>query len=74
MEHGSIKQLEGFLEGHPDTRLIVIDVLQRILVHKAQGNAYTEDYDVMKPLHELARARGITVLGIHHTRQGGQVG
>jgi len=71
MEPGFIKQLEGFLDG---PRLIVIDVLQRILVHKGQGNAYTEDYDVMKPLHELARARGITVLGIHHTRQGGQVG
>ena len=66
---GGIEELEKYLDEHPDTRLIVIDIIKRITRKKGRGTTYDEDYDSIQPLQELAIKRGVAILGVHHTRK-----
>ncbi len=69
METGCVEQIELFLDEHPDTKLIVIDVMQRVIIRKGRSTVYAEDYDAMRPLQELASRRNIAILGVHHLRK-----
>ena len=52
------KQIESFIDKHPDTSLVVIDTLQKI--RKAKGDMYAGDYKVISILKRLAERRGIS--------------
>lgn len=69
METGCIECMEKFLDEHPTTKLIIIDVIQRVIIRKGKQSMYAEDYDAVKPLQELAKRRHISILGVHHLRK-----
>lgn len=70
ISEGLDKQIEGFVKEHPDTRLVIIDTLQRVRPDKTSArNEYAADYEVMVPLKELAERLDICVLLVHHTRK-----
>lgn len=72
IESGLIGQLDEFLNGHPDTRLIVIDTLQRIRrIPNGRVNAYAAEYAELTPLKSFADERGICLLLVHHLRKMG---
>lgn len=72
LDDGLIDALDDWREKHPDLRLVVIDVLQRIKpAGKATRNAYENDYSTWAPLQRWAMENGIAVVGLHHTRKGG---
>ena len=56
---------------HPDTRLIVLDTLGRIMPLPLQGETtYQRDYRVAVALKRIADERpGLTIVVIHHTRK-----
>ena len=66
---GLEEQVEGFVIRHPDTRLVIIDTLQR--VRPADGNrySYASDYEIITSLSTLASKLGICLLIVHHTRK-----
>ncbi len=67
---GGIEYLTGFLDAHPAVDLVVLDTI--VKVRKAtpkNGNQYQEDSDFGGALQKLARERGISLLGVHHTRK-----
>ena len=66
---GGIEELEKYLDEHPDTRLIIIDIIRRIAKKKGKGTAYDEDYESVQPLQELATRRRVAIIGVHHTRK-----
>ena len=66
---GLVEQIEGFLAGHPDTVLVVIDTLQRIRAAGNEANPYASDYRDLGVLKELADRHRIAVLLIHHLRK-----
>ena len=66
---GLEKQLEGFVQEHPDTRLIIIDTLQKIREAGDERYSYASDYDVIAKLKRFADASGVCVLLVHHTRK-----
>lgn len=66
---GLIEQLEYFLKGHPDTRLIIIDTLQKVREAMTDGYSYSNDYEVIGALKEFADRHGICILIVHHTRK-----
>ena len=66
---GGIEELEKYLDEHPDTRLIVVDITKRMMKKKGKGMAYDEDYESVQPLQELATRRRVAILGVHHTRK-----
>jgi len=68
LEEGLENKLENFIKAHPDTRLIIIDTLQKILGNSG-GSTYARDYKVMGQLKKFADAHGVCLLIVHHTRK-----
>lgn len=66
---GLEKQLDGFIKEHPDTRLIIIDTLQKIRETRDERYSYASDYDVITKLKRFADASGVCLLLVHHTRK-----
>ena len=62
-------QLENFVQEHRDTRLIVIDTLQKVRETVNDTYSYSSDYDVIGKLKQFADKHGVCVLIVHHTRK-----
>jgi len=70
LDSGIIDQLRQFVAQHPDTCLIVIDLLAKIRAPDRVGvNAYYNDYAIMAPLKALAEELHICILVLHHSRK-----
>jgi hypothetical protein len=69
-DKGGLEALEKWLDEHPDTRLVVIDVLECFRPQRdGKTNAYTDDYASVKAIQALAARRGISIVIVHHTRK-----
>lgn len=62
-------QLEQFLRDHPDTRLIIIDTLQKVRELSGEAYSYAGDYEIVGKLKQFADKYGICMLLVHHTRK-----
>ena len=69
LKHGLEQQIEQFLTEHPDTKLVVIDTLQRVRSTGNDSNLYANDYQDIGLLKQLADRRHIAILLIHHLRK-----
>ena len=69
LKHGLEQQIEQFLTEHPDTKLVVIDTLQRVRGTGRDSNLYANDYQDIGLLKQLADRRHIAILLIHHLRK-----
>ena len=67
--NGLDEQLENFLREHPDTKLIIIDTMQKIREVGGEAYSYASDYEIIGKLKGLADKYGICVLAVHHTRK-----
>ena len=66
---GLDEQLEGFIGELRDTRLIIIDTLQKVRETVKDAYSYANDYEVIGRLKTFAGKYGICVLLVHHTRK-----
>lgn len=66
---GLDEQLERFVREHPDTKLIIIDTLQKIREIGSDKYSYAGDYELITRLKMFAQERGICLLLVHHTRK-----
>ena len=66
---GLDEQLEGFIGEHRDTRLIIIDTLQKVRETVKDAYSYANDYEIIGRLKTFAGKYGICVLLVHHTRK-----
>lgn len=66
---GLEEQLKKFVREHPDTRLIIIDTLQKVREAGGEKYSYSSDYEVMGRLKRFADESGICLLLVHHTRK-----
>ena len=62
LKHGLDQQIEQFLTEHPDTKLVVIDTLQRVRGTGSDSNLYANDYHDIGILKQLADRRQIAIL------------
>lgn len=62
-------QLEEFINLHPDTRLIIIDTLQKIRQGNGDSYSYANDYECVGNLKKFADQKEISLLIVHHTRK-----
>ena len=69
MADGLDQQLENFIRKHPDTRLIIIDTLQKIREIGDEKYSYSSDYDIIGKLKGFSDRFGICILLVHHTRK-----
>lgn len=66
---GLVEQLDNFLKDRPDTRLVIIDTLQKVREAIGDAYSYSGDYDAIGQLKGFATSRGICLLLVHHTRK-----
>lgn len=66
---GLEEQLEKFVREHPDTRLIIIDTLQKIREAGGDAYSYANDYEIIGRMKQFADKKGVCVLLVHHTRK-----
>lgn len=69
LSNGLDKQLEDFISKHSDTRLIIIDTLQKIREVGGEKYSYGTDYDVVTKLKQFSDKNNICIILVHHTRK-----
>lgn len=67
--NGLDEQLTGFMSEHPQTRLIIIDTLQKVREIGGDIYSYANDYEIITRLKKFADSYGICMLLVHHTRK-----
>ena len=67
--NGLGEQLENFMQEYPDTKLIIIDTMQKIREVGGEAYSYASDYEIIGRIKQFADQHGICVLTVHHTRK-----
>ena len=71
LNNGLLDALEEHLQRHPETKLIVIDTLQKIRgIASFKETQYGNDYRELGQLKQFADQHGISFIFVHHTRKG----
>ena len=68
LSDGLLVQLEEYLKEYPDSRLIVIDTLQKIRT-ASKDNAYANDYGDISLVKDFADRHSLAVVVVHHIRK-----
>lgn len=68
LSDGLMVQLEDYLKVYPDSRLIVIDTLQKIRT-ASKDNAYANDYGDISLIKDFADRHSLSVVVVHHIRK-----
>lgn len=69
IEDGLNQQLEQFLQEYPDTRLVIVDTLQKVRDSLNDSYNYSADYQNITALKEFSDSHSVAVLVVHHTRK-----
>lgn len=70
LDQGGLDDLQTWIDAHPETRLIVIDVWRRVAPpHRAGVMAYNQDYEHLNDIHRLANAKGIAIVLVMHLKK-----
>jgi hypothetical protein len=70
LDQGGAEELDAYLIEHPETRLVIVDVLQMIRPPTSgKQTAYATDFAAMRALKAIADRHDVTVLVVHHTRK-----
>lgn len=67
--NGLDEQLENFMREHPDTKLIIIDTMQKVREIGGEAYSYASDYEIIGRLKQFADKHCICLLTVHHTRK-----
>ncbi len=68
LNDGLDKQLESFITKHADTKLIIIDTLQKVR-EVSSDYSYSNDYEIISRLKRFADNNRIGMILVHHTRK-----
>lgn len=70
LDTGLLDTLDAHLAEHPDTRLIIVDTLQKVRGQALPREAaYAQDYREMEAIKGHMDKRGVSVLFVHHNRK-----
>lgn len=71
MDDGGLERLEQYLVAYPNTKVVVIDVLQKIrpLTGKSRATPYQQDYEALSGLQQLSATHGVAIIVVHHQRK-----
>lgn len=67
--NGLDEQLEFALHKYPETKLIIVDTLQKVREATSENYSYASDYQVIGALKSFADKHSICILIVHHTRK-----
>ena len=62
-------QLDEFIRSHPDTKLIIVDTLQKVREVGGDKYNYANDYEIVARLKAFSDKHNLCLLVVHHTRK-----
>jgi len=62
-------QLNKFVQEHTETKLIIVDTLQKVREVGSDKFSYGSDYDIITQFKQFADKHNICVMIVHHTRK-----
>jgi hypothetical protein len=69
-DKGLFEHLHSEMTKHPDVKLIVIDVFQKVRSKAAtKESAYSQDYNEMDAFKEFVKTHAVSILIVHHLRK-----
>jgi predicted transcriptional regulator len=72
---GGADLIAGWIDDHPQARLVVIDTLKKVRDQPKQGQGvYDAEYEALQPLAELAQRRRVAILVVYHFNKRGEAG
>lgn len=71
LDDGGTEAIEGWLETHPDARLVILDTMAKIRPRASGKNVYQEDYEALEELLPLAAGHNVAIVVVHHLRKQG---
>lgn len=66
---GLNEQLDRFVREHSETKMIIIDTLQKVREMSSDSYSYANDYQIVGKLKQFADSRGVCMMIVHHTRK-----
>lgn len=69
IKEGLNEQIKSFVDEHPDTKLIIIDTLQKVRNSFEDKFSYRNDYDTVTALKEFSDEHNVCIIIVHHTRK-----
>lgn len=69
VSNGLENQLKEFVDEHKDTKLIIIDTLQKVRELGGESFSYAKDYEVITLLKKFADENNLCIVLVHHTRK-----
>lgn len=70
LDNGLLDILDEHVQQHPDTKLVIIDTLQKIRGGaQPRESAYAQDYREMETIKQHVDELGLSVLFVHHNRK-----
>jgi hypothetical protein len=70
LHDGGRERITGWLDAHPDARLVVVDVFARMRGTTARGaDKYESDYRAVADLKAIADLYDVAMILVHHTRK-----
>ena len=66
---GLEEQMQNFVRDYKDTKVIIIDTLQKIREVGGDAYSYANDYEIIGKLKQFADNNHICILVVHHTRK-----
>lgn len=66
---GLEEQLNKFLREHRNTKLVIVDTLQKVREVSGDAYSYAKDYEIISKLKQIADLSRVCVLIVHHTRK-----
>ena len=72
IDRGGAEHISGWLEHHPDARMVVIDVFAKIRGTATPGaSAYEADYSAVTAIKRIADSYSVPFVLVHHIRKAG---
>jgi len=70
LDNGLLDTLDDHLKKHQDTKLVIIDTLQKVRGQALpRESGYAQDYREMETIKAFMDKRGVSVLFVHHNRK-----
>lgn len=69
-DEGGLRRLDAFLRAYSDTKLVVIDVLQKFRPKGTnKRGVYEQDYEALGPLRQMCEEHAVSIIVVHHTNK-----
>jgi hypothetical protein len=68
LDKGGVDDIRQWIEQTGNPRLVILDTLAGVKPIRTQ-QGYTEDYESLTALHQLANEKGVSIIVLHHTRK-----